>query len=230
MKSIFVFLDIGFTMIGGPEIGPSAWLIRALGLPPNAKETLKSWLFTTPLSSAEELTQRLLQTHDLNPDQTRQVVQGFWQQQIETCFPLPGARDLLVQLEAEGIRYGFITNIWTPFLLGFARLFPGPYAQAPVVASCQTGLSKPDAGIYRQALTLSGLAPEQTVMIGDTYAMDMLPAINLGMKSVWLLHRPEKERDDLVALLNRQQPTPDLTLASMEALRVERLLALWSTK
>ncbi|MBF0339581.1 MAG: HAD family hydrolase [Magnetococcales bacterium] len=220
---MFVYLDIGFTLIGGPEIGPAAWLTRALGLPPAAKEELKGWLFTTPLTSPETLADRLTAAHGLDPLFTRQVVSGFWEQQIHQTYPLPGAGELLTGLKASGIPYGFITNIWTPFLAGFARVFPEEPATRPLIASCALGLAKPDAAIYRAALAASGVPAEKTIMIGDTYAMDLAPAMALGMKTVWLLHRPEKEKTDLVGVLNQELPRPDLTLAAIDALTPDRL-------
>ncbi|MBF0212854.1 MAG: HAD family hydrolase [Magnetococcales bacterium] len=222
-----MFLDIGFTMIGGPEIGPAGWLIRALGLPHGAKATLQSWLFTTPLRTPEELADRLSAHFSLDREATRQVVSGFWERQILDAYPLPGAESFLIALERAGIPYGFITNIWTPFLMGFARHFPEVFERAPLFASCRLGISKPDEGLYRHALAACGVQADQAVMIGDTYAMDLAPALRLGMKGVWLLHRPEKEKEDLVALLNQRSPRPDLTLATIADLTVESLRRLF---
>ncbi|MBF0627265.1 MAG: HAD family hydrolase [Magnetococcales bacterium] len=227
---MFVFLDIGFTMVGGPEIGPTAFLIRELGLPADAKAKLKQWLFTTALTTPEELADRLMVEYRLDPDDTRAVVGEYWERQIHDAYPLPGAAELVTELEQAGVPYGFITNIWTPFLMGFARVFAEVYAQAPMFASCVSGISKPDPALYRQALDSCGVSPGEAVMVGDTYEMDIAPAMRLGMKSVWLLHRPEKEKQDLIALLNRRAPLPDLTLARMAELNVDRLANLWETR
>ncbi|GAB0056439.1 hypothetical protein SIID45300_00746 [Candidatus Magnetaquicoccaceae bacterium FCR-1] len=223
---MFVFLDIGFTLIGGPAVGPAGWLMRELGLPPEAREPLKGWLFHTPLTGPDTLADRLSQTFDRDPTMTRTVVAGFWEQQIQDAHELPGARALLSRLEAERIPHAFITNIWTPFLLGFARVFPEAYERVPVYASCRLGISKPNEAIYQHALNAAGVRPEEAVMIGDTLAMDIEPAQRLGIKTVWLLHRPDKEREDLVAVLNGEKARPDLTLAGIDALRVAHLRAL----
>jgi len=62
------------------------------------------------------------------------------------------------------------------------------------------------------------------VMVGDTYRNDIRPAIDLGMRTVWVLHRPEKEKADLIAVLNGTSPPPDLTLPSIADLKPSKLL------
>jgi FMN phosphatase YigB (HAD superfamily) len=64
-------------------------------------------------------------------------------------------------------------------------------------------------------------------MIGDTYRNDIRPALDLGMKTVWLLHRPDKERADLLEVLNDAAPRPDLTLAGIGDLRPEAIRRLF---
>ncbi len=60
-------------------------------------------------------------------------------------------------------------------------------------------------------------------MIGDTYKNDILPAIELGMRTIWVLHRPEKERDALTDVLNGAAPRPNWTLRSIADLKPELL-------
>ncbi|MBF0272372.1 MAG: HAD family hydrolase [Magnetococcales bacterium] len=225
---MFVFLDIGFTVIGGPEIGPSGWLARELGLSAAAKGDLKAWLFTTDLTAPESLADRLSGAHGLDRERTRRVVAGFWARQIQDAYPLPGAQRFLAQLDQANIPYAFISNIWTPFLAGFARVFPHAFERAPLFASCRLGLAKPNVALYQKALDGCGVTPGQAVMIGDTYEMDMAPALQLGMKGVWLLHRPEKEKIDLVAVLNQRVSRPDLTLAGIDGLNLEHLSGLFA--
>ena len=62
-------------------------------------------------------------------------------------------------------------------------------------------------------------------MVGDTYKNDIRPAIDLGMRTVWVLHRPEKEKADLIRVLNGDAPRPDLTLTSIAELKPSKLLS-----
>lgn len=55
-----------------------------------------------------------------------------------------------------------------------------------IVASAEEGVTKPDPRIFRIALDRTGCAPEQAVMIGDRIDNDIVPAKQLGMKTVWI--------------------------------------------
>ena len=55
-----------------------------------------------------------------------------------------------------------------------------------IVASAEEGVAKPDPRIFRIALDRAGCAPEQAVMIGDRIDNDIVPAKQLGMKTVWI--------------------------------------------
>ena len=55
-----------------------------------------------------------------------------------------------------------------------------------VVASAEEGVAKPDRRIFDIALERAGVAPEDAFMIGDRIDNDILPAKNIGMKTIWV--------------------------------------------
>lgn len=55
-----------------------------------------------------------------------------------------------------------------------------------VVSSAEECVAKPDPGIFRLALAKAGCTPEQAVMIGDRIDNDIVPAKQLGIKTVWI--------------------------------------------
>lgn len=55
-----------------------------------------------------------------------------------------------------------------------------------VIASAEEGVSKPDKRIFEIALERSGCKPENAVMIGDRIDNDIVPAKQLGMKTIWV--------------------------------------------
>lgn len=55
-----------------------------------------------------------------------------------------------------------------------------------IVSSAEEGVAKPDPAIFRIALTRAACPPEQTVMIGDRIDNDIIPAKQMGMKTVWI--------------------------------------------
>ena len=55
-----------------------------------------------------------------------------------------------------------------------------------IASSAEEGVAKPDPGIFRIALGRAGCTPEQAVMIGDRIDNDIVPAKQMGMKTVWI--------------------------------------------
>lgn len=53
-----------------------------------------------------------------------------------------------------------------------------------IISSAEEGVAKPDLQIFRLALTRAGCAPDQAVMIGDRIDNDIVPAKQMGMKTV----------------------------------------------
>jgi HAD superfamily hydrolase (TIGR01509 family) len=223
---MFLFLDIGFTLIGGPNSGPARRLAEGLRLPATAKGPLSDLLFRTPFADAEGLAAALLDRFATPPEETRLLARSLWQAQETEAYPLPGAREWLEQLQEANIPFGFISNIWAPFYAGFARLFPAASQNRPAFLSFRLGMAKPDLQLYRMAMEQVGVTPEETIMIGDTYEMDIAPPRQLGIKTVWVLHRPQQELADTLQIVNGLAPPPDLAVAQIGQLRVEQLHAL----
>ncbi|MBF0510367.1 MAG: HAD family hydrolase, partial [Deltaproteobacteria bacterium] len=55
-----------------------------------------------------------------------------------------------------------------------------------ILDSMQVGLSKPQPEIFELALNKLQLSPDRVIFVGDSYERDMIPARELGMKTVWL--------------------------------------------
>nr|VFJ49565.1 MAG: haloacid dehalogenase superfamily, subfamily IA, variant 3 with third motif having DD or ED/haloacid dehalogenase superfamily, subfamily IA, variant 1 with third motif having Dx(3-4)D or Dx(3-4)E [Candidatus Kentron sp. FM]VFJ49860.1 MAG: haloacid dehalogenase superfamily, subfamily IA, variant 3 with third motif having DD or ED/haloacid dehalogenase superfamily, subfamily IA, variant 1 with third motif having Dx(3-4)D or Dx(3-4)E [Candidatus Kentron sp. FM]VFK10994.1 MAG: haloacid dehalo len=215
---MFVFFDIGSTLVDGPSRGPGRRLVELLGLPEGARASLDDFLFRTPLEGPRALAGYLVSQCNVEPDSAIHISDSLWQSQIREARIVPGAREVLQQLRGAGIPYGFISNIWVPFYQGFQALLQEEIRDRPRFLSFELGLAKPGAAIYEAALSALSLSPGQTIMVGDTYANDIAPAMATGMKTIWLLHRPEKERRDLVKVLNGQLPSPDRTVAALQDL------------
>jgi putative hydrolase of the HAD superfamily len=63
---------------------------------------------------------------------------------------------------------------------GFAGYFP------VVVVSADVGVGKPDAAVFRHALTELGCDAGRAVMVGDSYDRDIQGALAAGLGAVWL--------------------------------------------
>jgi HAD superfamily hydrolase (TIGR01549 family) len=55
-----------------------------------------------------------------------------------------------------------------------------------ILDSTEIGISKPDPEIFRIALRKLNLLPAQIVFVGDSYDRDIMPAQQLGVRTIWL--------------------------------------------
>ena len=122
-----------------------------------------------------------------DPDTVRSVRQGLCSNLGAVITPFEGAADLLAGIKALGLvcvilsnttfrdaeLYGrdFVTLDWQGWLDG-------------CVTSVDAGLAKPDRRIFEIALELAGAPAEACVMIGDSEEADILPALELGLRTI----------------------------------------------
>lgn len=74
--------------------------------------------------------------------------------------------------------YGNIGTVLHEF--GFDGMFD------TVIESAVVGIRKPDPSIFRLAVDAMGLAPDETIVVGDSYDKDIIPAKQAGCHAVWL--------------------------------------------
>jgi FMN phosphatase YigB (HAD superfamily) len=214
-----VFLDIGSTLLDGPPAGPAKRIAGSLGLGKESLPAIERLLFCTAVRDADELGQRLGHLFGVDSASAVDSVTALWNAQLQEAYALPGALEAIAGLKAAGIPRAYLSNIWPPFYARFEREFADEARGQPQFLSFQMGIMKPDPEIFRRALDSAGVSPGDAVMVGDTYNNDIMPAIALGMRTVWILHRPDKEKAALVRVVNREAPAPDLTLAAIGDLR-----------
>ncbi|HTP85615.1 MAG TPA: HAD-IA family hydrolase [Bryobacteraceae bacterium] len=212
---MIVILDIGSTLIDGPPIGPARRIAEALGLGREHVPELERLLFCTAVCDADQLGFEVSARMGVDAALAVQTARSLWDAQLREAFVLPGAREAIDSLKAAGVPRAYLSNIWPPFYQRFAREFAEEAAECPQFLSFRTGLMKPDAAFFRLAMNTLGVQASDAVVVGDTYDNDILPAIELGMRTVWVLHRPAKERDALVRVLNGSAPKPEFTRGSI---------------
>jgi HAD superfamily hydrolase (TIGR01509 family) len=95
----------------------------------------------------------------------------------------PGARSFLQFLKRRGHRLALLSNSASPYRdplarLGLADLFD------VVLFSCDEGIRKPDLRLFTEACRRLEIAPSDTVMVGDSLAHDVRPALEAGLQAV----------------------------------------------
>ena len=65
-----------------------------------------------------------------------------------------------------------------------------------VVESAVVGVRKPDPAIFALGVEALGMRPDEVVVIGDTYKKDILPALHLGCRAIWIKGKGWTPEDD----------------------------------
>lgn len=216
MAPEFVFLDIGSTLITGPNVSPNKELARVLDVPGADPDAVGRIIMREDFSGPEDVWRRFKAVFPGVNGSHLSLIATLWERQTCDAAPIEGAIELVEGLKKAGLRIGLISDIWAPYYRAFEAACPEIAALADsATLSFREGIKKPAPELYRRALAALGAAPEQSVMIGDTYTNDLQPAMELGMKTVWFLCRPEREAEALVQVLNGAWPRPEYTVARL---------------
>lgn len=106
------------------------------------------------------------------------------------------ANEMAAKLADDGYKLGIVSNTVLPgknvddFLerVGLLSYFPVR------VYSSEVGFMKPDRRIFHIALEEMGVAPSETVFVGDRLDNDVGGASRMGMKTILVVHGEEKRR------------------------------------
>ena len=120
---------------------------------------------------------------------------------------LPGAEQVLHDLRQAGVRIGLLTN-------GAASVQRekieasglGMYFDAAVVSG-EIGKGKPSPEIFRHLLDRLGVAPAESLMVGNSLSRDIVGGKCAGLHTCWLALDDEEEPVGLVE--------PDFTIRSL---------------
>ena len=93
--------------------------------------------------------------------------------------------DALRALKAQGFRLGLISNSHRP-LVSFQSHFELDGLISVAVSSSEHGFMKPHPSIFRAALELMGVRPDEAAMVGDSFAHDVAGAQQAGMRPILL--------------------------------------------
>lgn len=211
--------DIGATLVSGPDAAPWSRLAGELELSSAEKAILRESLMTRAFSTPVGLGAFLADQLSIDLSTSLSAIERLWEAQMGESRPLAGAAGALDHLHAAGLRLALLSNIWLPYLASvrthFGSLFDRCIAPELQLFSFEQGLAKPTPELFARVLERSGVEAREAVMVGDSYFEDIAPAMRLGMGTVWVLHRPERERPALTAVLNAEEPSPAVTVTSI---------------
>jgi putative hydrolase of the HAD superfamily len=100
---------------------------------------------------------------------------------------------MLRELATRGIRVGLISNSHRS-LDEFQAHFALDGLIAGALSSSDHGFLKPHPSIFEAALSLLGVAPGESVMVGDSLSHDIQGARRVGMRGILVDRAPERVR------------------------------------
>jgi FMN phosphatase YigB (HAD superfamily) len=112
----------------------------------------------------------------------------------------------------------------------FGRFFDDNIPPELQFFSFREGIVKPSASLLRRAMNIAATPAESCIAIGDSYTADIQPAAALGMKTIWLLHRAEREVESLVRVLNGSAQPPTRTIRSIADLNADVVSSLCTAR
>jgi HAD superfamily hydrolase (TIGR01549 family) len=209
-----VIFDIGATLVTGPPVAPNKVIAGLLGNVTAAE--VASVIMTTPFESARDVCEALTARFGPVGDDASRGICELWEAQSTAASAIDGAAECVLALAERGFRIGLLSDIWSPYYRSVERALPEVVGAAgAIVLSCRTGARKPDHDNFRRAMDELGVEPARAVMVGDTYVHDILPALELGMRAIWVLARPERETESVLGMLNGRLPRPTATVAAI---------------
>ncbi len=231
VEALAIF-DIGETLVTGPEKGPASRIAARLGLDDDTRRMLHRALMTTPFAGADEVAAALNARLGVDEAALAAAVAEVWREQERDALPYEGAERAIRSLHDHGYLLGIVSNIWPPYLAAarshFGALLDSCVPQDRQVYSFRAREMKPARGLFERVLARAGVPGERAVMVGDSYTKDVEPAAGVGIRTIWTLHRPERERRGLVRALNGGGPPATRTvesIAAVDAALVESVLA-----
>ena len=220
-----VFFDLGATLITGPDRGPAGRIAEQLSLSKEQKKQLSSRIMTSKWQEPEHLCDYITSEFYTDKGATETVAKEIWYAQFEEVKKIEGSLDVLSRMKEAEFNVGVISNIWHPYLQGAISALGSHYDDmtGPRFFSYDREMAKPDDRVFETVVDEAKVSADRCVMIGDTYEMDIQPALENGMAAIWILHRPKKEKQDLVRVLNGEAPCPNITLDHISQLEADHI-------
>jgi putative hydrolase of the HAD superfamily len=144
---------------------------------------------------------------------------GRWSERYREAYqaarrPVPGVPALLRALHGR-TQVGIVTNNHTLEQVGKLQHLGLSDWIDFMVTSEDAGFSKPDLRIFELALYRAGCGPLEAVMVGDTWATDIVGAAVRGIPAVWLNRGPGRRPTGLRGVVEVRALAPARPLARL---------------
>jgi HAD superfamily hydrolase (TIGR01549 family) len=157
------------------------------------------------LEARQQRFARLLAPYEPTPTaaEVTQLAEQHYGHYQQLRRPMAGALALLQALK-PAYKIGIVTNNRTAEQQEKLRHLGMSHLVDALITSEDVGVLKPDPAIYAQALQRLGAGAAETVMVGDNWQADVVGALTVDIRPVWLnrlgVARPLPEVTELVSL------------------------------
>jgi HAD superfamily hydrolase (TIGR01549 family) len=154
----------------------------------------------------------------LDPAEAKKLANAYREAYLAARRPVIGAAELLAEVRGRGARVVAVTNNLVTEQedklqhLGMRHLFH------ELVISEAAGVRKPDPAIFELALRSVGVSPNEAIMLGDSWANDVMGAIGAGIAAAWLdrVGRGAPDEPVDVLVLTSLRPARDVADALLD--------------
>lgn len=185
MKIEWIFFDVGSTLVDETL----AYDNRAIDMIENTNITFN------------EFAQKRLELAKLGYDGNSTAIKFFglektpWRTEDE--FLYNDAPYVLEKLKSTGYKLGIIANQQAGLEQRLDKWRISKYFDV-IVSSYDAGVSKPDKKIFFKAIEKAGAKPQDCLMIGDRLDNDIIPAKEIGMKTIWIKQNLASFQSDML--------------------------------
>lgn len=137
-----------------------------------------------------------------------EAINEFYTEYRENVFFEDNLYDILKTIKDNGYKIGIISNTCY-----YDEVMKECFRKAGIYElidnftfSYALRLGKPNVKIFKTAIDAMKVISGEAVMIGDKLKSDIKPALELGMKTIWLNNKNEKANDEII---------PDLEVSSI---------------
>lgn len=109
---------------------------------------------------------------------------------VKTAEPVLEALSARYPLVLVSNFYGNIETVLEDF--GVRKYFKA------IIESAVMGIRKPDPRIFEHGVKALGVLPDETLVIGDSYRKDIVPAESIGCQAIWLKGKGWTAEEDAV--------------------------------
>ncbi len=127
------------------------------------------------------------------------LIKTPWHSEDEVLFK--DTIDVLEYLKSKSYKLGIIANQKKGLEKRLDEFGILKYFEL-VIASEEVGISKPNKEILIITISKVNCIPQECVMIGDRLDNDIIPAKQIGMKTIWIRQGLAKYQDKLIGISN----------------------------